>query len=221
MEPLIASEHHAEIPRDGEFEALGDASGQAGALNLLGLLSTDAGDGETAQALFERSLGLRAEGDHHGRAIALHNLARLTARGGRPDEARRSYEEALRHRRAGGDVRGEAETLGNLGALIFLGGDPAGARQLYLQSLGLRRALRDRVGIALMLFNLAEVAEREEDWPRAVTLYVHAARIFHELGSPFARAADEALGNLAARLGDRFADLRQAAEGSAWEEWVE
>jgi predicted ATPase/class 3 adenylate cyclase len=203
------------------FEALHDAAGRADALNLLGLLATDGGDWQTAQTLFERSLGLRPEGDHHGRAIAQHNLARLAARGGRDDEAQRRYEEALRRRRAGGDARGEAETLGNLGALIFLRGDHAEARRLYRQSLELRRALRDRVGIALMLFNLAEVAEGEQDPARAVTLYVHAARIFHELGSPFARAADEALRNLAARLGDPFADLRRAAEGSAWEDRVE
>lgn len=202
------------------FEAQNDAAGQADALNLLGLLATDAGDAQAAQTLFKRSLGLRPPGDHHGRAIALHNLARLAARGGHPDAALRSYQEALRHRRAGGDARGEAETLGNLGALIFLRGDHAEARGLYRQSLELRRALRDRIGIALMLFNLAEAAEHDEDAARAVTLYVHAARIFHELGSPFARAADEALANLAARLGEPFADQRHVAEGSAWEDWV-
>jgi predicted ATPase/class 3 adenylate cyclase/Tfp pilus assembly protein PilF len=196
-----------------------DRETEAGALNLLGLLATDRAD-VAAETFFREVLTLRAEDDHNGRAIALHNLARLASRRGDMAAAREQYQKALEHRRAAGDVRGEAETLGNLGVVEQNIGDRAEARAFYLESLRLRHALRDSLGLGLMLHNLAEIAEIEDDCALAVALFVHAARIFQELGSAYAAAPEAALGKLEQRLGDDYFALRRAAEISAWEELV-
>lgn len=199
---------------------LGDRRCRADAQNLLGLVAADQGELEEAGRYFQSSLDLREADEHHGQAIALHNLARLASRRGEREEARRLYEAALEKRRAGADARGEAETLGNLGALVHIEGDLATARGLYLQSLELRRVLRDRMGIALMLYNLGEVAEQEADFPRAIILFVHAGRIFRELGSAYASAPVEALSRVQAQLGEAYRPLLAEAGQTSWEEMV-
>lgn len=200
--------------------ASGDTGAQAKTLNLLGLLATDRGESEAAASLFQQSLALRAE-DHTGRAIALHNLARLASRREDLPAARSLYEEALTHRQAGGDARGEAETLGNLGVVEQKAGNAAAARAMYLQSLRLRRELQDPMGTALMLHNLAELAEDAGDDARAITLFVHAARLFQRLDSSFEEAPIASLQAIQTRLGETCAPLREQAEGSSWEALVD
>lgn len=201
---------------------LGDEAGQADGLNLLGLLATEAPRLDVAGNLFQKALAMRSAGEHHGRAIALHNLARIASRRGEKAEAQRLYLEALAERRAGGDAWGEAETLGDLGVLAMDAGDHPGALRYYHDSLNLRRALGDRQGIALMLYNLAEIAELEGDHQRAVTLFTHSERIFRELQSAYAGAANEALQLLAAKLdAATFISLRAVAESANWENIVQ
>jgi hypothetical protein len=98
--------------------------------------------------------------------------------------------------------------------------DAAGV--LYHDSLAIRRKLNDRLGIALMLHNLAEIAEADGDLDRAIALFIHAARIFRDLQSPFAGASGAALKHLEEQLGAApFATLRRTVEGTAWENLVQ
>jgi len=80
--------------------------------------------------------------------------------------------------------------------------------------------MNDQLGIALMLFNLAEIAENESDFLRAIVFHVHAGRIFNELQSAFLSASTEALSVMEAKVPD-FAALRAEAEGMGWEELIE
>ncbi|HEX8551662.1 MAG TPA: adenylate/guanylate cyclase domain-containing protein [Abditibacteriaceae bacterium] len=214
-EALTDAEGALEIARAAE-----DTKTEAAALNLLGLLATDGDDTDAAEQNFRASLALRAESDHNGRAIAFHNLARLASRRGETASARGQYQKALEHRRAAGDMRGEAETLGNLGVIAQNDGDFAAARDFYLQSLSVRYPLRDSIGIGLMLHNLAEIAEIENDEALAVALFIHAERIFRELGSSYAEAPTAALEKLQAKLGAQYKLLFQEAQNTAWEELV-
>ncbi len=203
------------------YRGLNDTNGQADGLNLLGLLATEAERFDVAQNLFQKSLALRAPEDHHSRAVALHNLGRVATQRGDMSEAQRLFEEALTQRRASGYALGEAETLAELGVIAFNLKDYLTARRFYGNSLALRRQLNDRLGIALMLYNLAEIAEIEGNFQSAVTLFVHTQRIFRDLRSAFAGAAQDALESLQTKLGtEAFSSLHCAAESSRWEEFV-
>ncbi len=186
---------------------VGEPRGTAEALNMLGLLALDAGDGDRANSLFSESLELLDARDHWRRGLPLHNLARAAASRGEYHEAVRLYGEALQHRRAAGDARGEAETLGNLGVLAHQSKDLAEARERYLDSLKIHRALRDRFGIAVMLTNLGEVAAAEKDESTALTFFSHAARLFSSLQSPYE-----------AYVHEQTALLRGGQDDLAWRE---
>ena len=198
---------------------LNDAPGIADSLNLLGLLAMDAQLFDAARELFEESLLLRGENDHSARARVQHNLALVASRHSDNDEARRLYQESLNHRRKAGDTRGEATTLGNLGALAFKTDDWKAARALYEQSLALRRQMSDQQGIALMLYNLGELAALENEIERATIFFIHAERIFRDLGSVYASAPQEEMTRISERIGaPQWAELRRASELKSWEE---
>lgn len=199
-------------------QAFGDERVTADALNLLGLLAFDDGDIDGARQHFERALSLRTADDHHGRAVALHNLARLAARRGDPAAAHVLYRQALAHRDASGDARGKAETLGNLGALAHTGGDHAEAQRLYRESLALYDTARDRYGIAVMLNNLGELAEAAGHLEAAVGLLVQSERIFRDLTSPLASAPAAHLSRIAEQLEpEQLTQMQLAAQAQRWE----
>lgn len=201
--------------------ALDDAAGQADSLNLLGLLATDAERFDVAQNLFQKSLALRNEQEHHGRAVALHNLGRVATQRGNRTEALQLFQESLGQRIASGDAMGIAMAHAELGGLAFYNGEYDKARRLYSDSLAARHKLNDRLGIALMLYNLAEIAEVEGDMQRTIILFVHAQRIFRDLHSAFAGAAETALANLREKLGEAtFEPLKRTAESAPWEDYV-
>jgi tetratricopeptide (TPR) repeat protein len=197
------------------YRAHEDPVGIADTLNLLGVIATDAGDAPAAKALFEEALARRAPDDHCGRALSLHNLARLASAREEIDASRQLYEESLAERQAAGDARGAAETSGNLGVIAYKQGDYAEARRLYEESLRLYLSLGDQQGIALMCHNLGEIAEEAGERQDAVCLFFHAERIFGELQSAYAAAPAEALARLTGAMGaDAFALARREAEQS-------
>jgi predicted ATPase/DNA-binding SARP family transcriptional activator/class 3 adenylate cyclase len=199
---------------------LGDEAGMADALNLMGVLHMNEGELGAAGPCFQEALRLRA--DAHGRAVALHNLARLATQRGDATEARRLYEEALVHRHAAGDARGQAETLQNLGTLAHASGDYEDARRLYQHSLGLYSEVRYPYGVAMMLSNLGELAELAGSVDVAISLYVHAERLLRDLQSRYACIPAEALERLGQQVGDQcLAEQRLAAERTTWESILE
>jgi Flp pilus assembly protein TadD len=138
------------------------------------------------------------------------------------DEAQRLYHQALTHRRTAGDLRGEAETLSDLGAVAHETRSYAEANRLYHESLVLYRAVRYPYGIAIILNNLGELAEVNGDPSTAIAFFLHAQRILRDLQSADERIIAEHLQRLREQLGaERFAELRQAAERTKWEEIVE
>ncbi|MGC9319017.1 MAG: ATP-binding protein, partial [Armatimonadota bacterium] len=213
-----------ELDRAGELarcalrrrRGLGDRAGSAEVLNLLGLVHLNRGEDAAARKCFEDVLRLWP--DAHGRARALHNLARLTAGPGDAAEAERLYREALRCRREAHDVRGEAETLNSLGAMAHGAGDVPAAREYYLRSLSIYQALRYPHGIGVALNNLAELAEMDDDLAAGVCLYSHAARLLRSVGSRHAKVPAQALARLQRRCeAAQWSELSAQAEGTPWE----
>jgi len=204
-----------------------DREAEADDLNLLGLLTLQAGQPEEAQSTFEAALQLRAEGDPATRARYEQNLGLVALRRGDWSAARRHWQNALAAFRRAGDQRRTASALGDLGALAQVEGNLALARDSYLESLALHRRMRDRFGIAVMLNNLGELAEAaepagsEEAVNMALTLFVHAERLFIDLPSPLVSYPAESLRRLAERLGaERFDAIRADAESTPWEQVV-
>lgn len=190
-----------------------DTRGIADTLNLLGVIATDSGETEAAQSLFEQALALWSPDDHYGRALALHNLARLASCREDVEASRCLYEESLAERKAAGDIRGAAETSGNLGVIAYKQGEFAEARRLYEESHRLYLTLGDPQGVALMCHNLGEVCEQDGDARAAVRLFFHAERIFRELQSAYVAAPAEALARLTAAMGaEAFTQARREAE---------
>jgi len=186
--------------------------------NLLGLIATDEESHEEAEEHFQASLARCGEQDHHARAHAVYNLARLASVRGNQDQARSLYEESLTHRRKAGDRRGEAKTLVSLGAVAFLQGDYDEAHRLYGQGLAALSELSDREGVATLLYNLAELAEKENDPIRAVALYFHSHQIFRALPSALSSLPEAELSRLREALGaEAFEAARTDAERRPWE----
>jgi len=202
-----------------EYRTAEDRQGVADVLNLLALLATRRGEFETAGELCQQALAHRPISDAAGRAKTIHNLARLADLSGDQEEAVRLYEECLLLRRRAGDARGEAITLLNLAQLARKSADHKCARQLYEQSLQLFRTLRQPFYIAATLNNLGNLDAADGALSRALPLLVHAERIFHDLGSPYAAEPARALEELRQSLGAAaYAELRRQAEGVAWED---
>ncbi|MFO8080201.1 MAG: BTAD domain-containing putative transcriptional regulator [Armatimonadota bacterium] len=174
--------------------ALGDRTGSAEALNLLGLVRLNKADPNGARECFEGVLRLWP--DAHGRARALHNLARLSAGAGDAARAECLYREALECRREADDVRGEAETLNGLGAISQSRGDVSAAREFYSRSLSIYQDLHYPHGIGVALNNLGELAQMEEDLTAAVGLYHHARTLLRSVGSRHADVPAQALRRL-------------------------
>jgi tetratricopeptide (TPR) repeat protein len=95
-----------------------DRSGQAHALNNLGLAQLGLGQYEAAAEHFHQALTLfQQNGDQIGQTRALSSLGDVEERVGRYGSATGHYEQALTLCRAARDPFGEARALGNLGGV--------------------------------------------------------------------------------------------------------
>ena len=124
-------------------QVLARAPNQVDSLHLLGVLSSQRGDFETAVTLIKRAIAQKQATPvaefHNNIGIAYNGL-------GRRDEARRHFSLAVRLK------PGYAEACNNLGALLNEEGDYDGAEENF------RRALASRPDYAKAYFGLGNVA---------------------------------------------------------------
>jgi tetratricopeptide (TPR) repeat protein len=167
----------------GLFRQLRDDSGEANALNYLGLLAMSTGNLDTAIEHFEQSLQRwRILGNQQTIATDLANLGEAHHLSGSLDEAEPLYREALALFESLSDPGGRGFVVNQLGLLALDCGDTVEAHKLLTESLRLRWTAGLRGAAADTLEALAEATWRQGDSSFAATLLQVANVIREETG---------------------------------------
>ncbi len=152
---------------------LGDASGMASTLALLGSIAMMHEDYGPAVRLLQEARGLaRDAGDERMAAGAVHNLGRIALARQDWSEASDALAESLEAHRALGDRNKAAAARNNLGLVARYRGDLGAARALLHQALAEHRELGDRPRTAISLLNIGTVeriARRGDEAASALT----------------------------------------------------
>ena len=179
------------------FRDLGDQSGIASSLIMLGGAAVVRGEWASARALYEESFAIfRSLGNQPASAVALTNLANLAVREHDWTKARALLEQCLMIWRELKHDWGIANSLYHLGRVALDEREYARAHALLQESLGIRRTLGDRPGTAGCLNELGEVARAAQDYALARSLYEESLAISRRLDAPWAIV--DSLGGLAA-----------------------
>jgi eukaryotic-like serine/threonine-protein kinase len=123
-----------------------DPNVQARALNLLGNIALAFGEFAPARAALTQAIAATDDPQEQGRAT--RSLGVVTYNEGRPDDARRHYEQALVLLRHSDDSVGIAGTLSNLAALAHDERRYTDAEALYAESIALFKSVNFLWGIA-------------------------------------------------------------------------
>jgi DNA-binding SARP family transcriptional activator/Tfp pilus assembly protein PilF len=193
----------------------GDRTGEARALNSLGVIDWRQGRYRQAAEHLEQALVLFGKaGDRMGEARALSNLGLVDERQGRYRQAADHFGQALVLFRETGDRIGEARALNNLGLVDERQGRYGQAADHFGQALVLFGEAGDRMGEASALRNLGDVELRQDRYPQAAGHLEQALVLFRETGFRIGEAhALGALGDLdrgQGRYPQAVSHLRQA-----------
>jgi predicted ATPase/transcriptional regulator with XRE-family HTH domain len=211
------------------YRAVGNRSGCAFPLVLLGWLSAIDGDPTAGQALIEEGLALfRTEPTSarwdFGRALFIAALFAMQ----RGDYAatRALCEESLAVFRSLGQPYGSSQALNFLGDLARLQGRYVEAAANYAESLSLARQAGVKSDVASLLHNLGYVALAQGDIKQAAALFGEGLGLQQEIGHQqgiaeclagcAAVAAAQQQGERAARLFGAADALSTQAGGSVW-----
>jgi len=162
-----------------------DAREEVAAILLrLGAISLDQNDPDSAERMFQESIGISRElDDQIGVAGALHAFGAKAASQEDLDAARGFYLESLEiFRRHGTDLQ-VAQALNSLGVNAKKKGNLSEARSLHEESLEIKKKLGDQEGIADSLGNLGGVAAASGDLVEGMRLYGNALEILDQLKS--------------------------------------
>jgi tetratricopeptide (TPR) repeat protein len=192
---------------------LSDKLGQAHSHRLLGTVSIQLGDHESARAHLQDALGLFGElGDHVGEADAHRNLAVLLDRQERYREAIPHEEQALALYRAAGYGTGAAMALNGVGWFHAQLGDYRKGLTFCQQAVELQREIGDHFGEAASYDSLGyahlHLGQRRE----AIACYEKSIGLYGELGDRYNEA--DTLGS----LGDAYQAFGDSgAARTAWQ----
>ncbi|MFN7975575.1 MAG: tetratricopeptide repeat protein [Acidobacteriota bacterium] len=160
-----------------------DATGEAGALEKLGVLNRHRGDMAAAETLLAEALArARESSDARGQLGALANLATVYIQSGRHDLAREHYGQGLELAKSVGDRLVEGVILGNLATLHHERGNRPEAEKLYEEALAIHREVGDRAVEGHTLGNLGICRHQGGDLHAARELYEQALAISREVG---------------------------------------
>lgn len=164
-------------------QRLGDDSGIARSLRVLGLIATVAGDSDGFRRYTEESAAFaRRSGDDWALSMALNNLGYMALEADDAGPASSLFEQALDLARARGDRRSESFFLENLAlAKLELDG-PRSAGPDFSESLRLARRLGFIEVEATDLVGLAAVAAADGDHRRGARLLGRAEHLLEETG---------------------------------------
>jgi predicted ATPase len=165
------------------WRQLGDASGEANALNHLGMVAHWQGDYDRAEVLHSEALALaRQARDDREAATALNNLGVVSRYRGNYEKAMALFDEGLVLFRSVGDKRYIAGTLNNVGVVAGIRGQYQLSTLLQEEHLLLRRELGEPRGIAAALNNLGETLRRQGEFERAAELLREGVKLYWEAG---------------------------------------
>lgn len=190
-------------------------SGMAEALAGLGGVALHQSDYPTARKHHEESLALRRKiDDRQGIASSLNNLGCVALFQGDLEDSRAYYEESAKLRREVGDRHGLSATLGNLACVVMDQGDLKTAHAYLTECFQIINEIADRNGAAYCLEAFAQLATKENDLARAVTLWSAVQKLRAESNSP--RPQNEA-DQYAKDVASVRAQLGEEAFLTAWE----
>ena len=178
------------------YRAVGDESGIALSLHLLGRLEHEQRRYDQAALLYEESLFLMRRIGHPREPMVLAILGQTLLYQGNYQRARALCEESLALAREQGDTWSVAGALTDLGHVLLKLGECAQARAFCEESLGIRRRIRDRGGSAHTLAYLGWIALHEGDADQARRHFQESLALRLETGEKEGQAA--ALEGLAA-----------------------
>ena len=162
---------------------IGDKSGAAFCLSLLGLEACRISNYKQAQQRAEESLTLSRElGSLEGIAGSLAVLGLVAREAREPAKAAAYMTESLAYFRQIGDQVGAGLVLTNLGLVLREAGDNERARAVFEEGLAVFSELKDTFGIAFSLSNLGILAWGERDYARAETLFKESLELRRDIG---------------------------------------
>ncbi len=155
----------------------------AAVLNNMGSLALDQHEYTQARSCYEESLAFYKElGDTVNIASTSNNLAVITFGLGDYAQARRFFQQSLASFRELGNRWAEAITLTNLASAVMKLDEPCAAESLLQENKRIRYSGGEKSGMAYPLMGLANVAEIQKDYPRAVQLLAAAETVRDTFG---------------------------------------
>ncbi len=171
------------------FDEIGDEAGKGRVLHLVGTLSAQRGDLETARHAYQESLAIRRQlGDLAGSASLLSNLGVVAEYTGDLDEASRFHEEALAARTSLGDKWAIAVSNTNLGTIAEMSGDFERARDLFNTAMQLNAEVGDAWMVAVSHNNLGNAYRDLGQVEQARHHFAESARQYLNYGDRWATA---------------------------------
>ena len=162
----------------GLYRELGDACGEARALNALGGARHALGEYQEAKQLYRASIAiLRRIGMDAEAWPALNNLAGIAQIEGDYTGARKILEEELEASRRREDPRAVTYLLQNLSWVLYRAGDHDAARRLLVESIALAREMGYRNRLAYSLNTLASLEAEADASEQAERIYREALAV--------------------------------------------
>jgi tetratricopeptide (TPR) repeat protein len=176
---------------------IGDRRGEGKDLGNLGIAYKNLGDARRAIQYHEQALAVAREiGDRRGEGNALVGLGNAYLQLGDARRAIGFYEQYLEIACEIGDRHGEGNALGNLGLAYARLGDARRAIGYYEEAIVIRREIGDLSGVAIDSYNMANLYRQQGEIERAIPLAQEAARIWVQIGSPYAQRAQQLVAQL-------------------------
>jgi len=181
-----------------------DASGQAFALNGLGLIHHFQGDFSTALKFQEQSFEIRKMlGNKIDLAETYNNLAIIHHYRGNYTKAKNFHHQSYAIRKEVGDLNGIARSLGNLANIALDQGDIELAQKNYHACLEIGREIGDQRIITTSLGNIGEVFRSQKQYDKAKSYFKEKLTLDQNMRDRKAEASSHhSLGNVLSNLND-------------------
>ncbi|MDP1572570.1 MAG: tetratricopeptide repeat protein [Vicinamibacterales bacterium] len=181
------------------------------------------GEPEKAMPLARQAVELaRQQGDLHGEAEALHNIAVSYLALGALDLAAETAQASAGTYGVAGNARGEAQGYNTLGLIRADDGDFAGALEAHLQALAIRERIDDKAGLAYSYNNIANVYRHTGQYARSLEYHEQSLALKLELGDVLSEAfSHHNIGLVYQAMGDLPRALNAFRRGMALRETVD
>ncbi|NEP85933.1 MAG: tetratricopeptide repeat protein, partial [Okeania sp. SIO2C2] len=166
------------------MQEVGNRSGEAYALNNIGLVYHSTSQPQKALEYYEQALPVMQEvGNRSGEATTLNNIGELYRNIGQPQKALEYYQKALPVMQEVGNRSGEAYALNNIGLVYHSTSQPQKALEYYEQALPVMQEVGNRSGEATTLNNIGELYRNIGQPQKALEYYQKALPIMQEVGN--------------------------------------